>query len=65
LRAWIEAIADEAENKNGEDEVQQFIWEISQADVDVGKAPLPPFTGPQLTPLSKLHFWECSDCVCG
>src|ERR1700733_8723814 len=24
LRAWIEAIADEAENKNGEDEVQQF-----------------------------------------
>ena len=65
LRAWIEAIADEAENKNGEDEVQQFIWEISQADVDVGTAPLPPYTALQLTPLSKLYFLGCSDCVCG
>src|SRR5579859_4314320 len=35
LRAWVEAVADEAENKNGGDEIQQFVWEISQADVDV------------------------------
>ena len=40
LRAWIEAIAEEAENKNGNDEIQQFIWELSQADVDVGTNPL-------------------------
>jgi len=36
LRAWIEAIAEEAEYKNGNDEIQQFIWELSQTDVDVG-----------------------------
>jgi hypothetical protein len=36
LRAWIEAIAEEAEYKNGGDEIQQFIWELTQADVDVG-----------------------------
>ena len=40
LRAWIEAIAEEAENKNGNDEIQQFIWELSQADVDVGRKSL-------------------------
>lgn len=37
LRAWIEAIAEEAECKNGNDEIQQFIWESSQVDIDVGK----------------------------
>jgi len=36
LRAWIEAVAEEAEYKNGNDEIQQFIWELSQADVDIG-----------------------------
>src|SRR5271167_62232 len=35
IRAWIEAVAEEAENKNGNDEVQQFVWELSlEADVD-------------------------------
>jgi len=36
LRGWIEAVSDEAENKNGGDEIQEFIWELSQADIDVG-----------------------------
>jgi hypothetical protein len=36
VRAWIEAIAEEAEYKNGGDEIQQFIWELTQADIDVG-----------------------------
>src|SRR5271170_5388981 len=39
LRAWIEAVAEEAGNKNGGDEIQQFFWELSQADVDVGTCP--------------------------
>lgn len=39
LRAWIEAVAEEAEYKNGSDEIQQFVWELSQADVDVGTFP--------------------------
>lgn len=39
VRAWIEAVAEEAENKNGNDEVQQFVWELSlEADVDVGQS---------------------------
>jgi hypothetical protein len=38
LRAWIEAVAEEAEFKNGFDEIQQFIWELSQADIEVGTA---------------------------
>jgi hypothetical protein len=41
LRAWIEAVAEEAEYKNGSDEIQQFVWELSQADVDVGTRPIP------------------------
>ena len=36
LRAWIEAVAEEAEYKNGGNEIQQFVWELTQADVDVG-----------------------------
>jgi len=36
LRAWIEAVAEEAEYKNGYNEIQEFVWELSQADVDVG-----------------------------
>jgi hypothetical protein len=40
LRAWIDAIAEEAEYKNGNDEIQQFIWELSQSDIDVGTNPL-------------------------
>jgi hypothetical protein len=40
LRAWIEAVAEEAEYKNGSDEIQQFVWELSQADVDVGTRPI-------------------------
>jgi len=38
VRAWIEAVAEEAEYKNGNDEVQQFVWELSQTDVDVGQS---------------------------
>jgi hypothetical protein len=38
LRAWIEAVAEEAEYKNGNDEIQQFVWELSQADVNVGQS---------------------------
>jgi Family of unknown function (DUF5923) len=38
LRAWIEAVAEEAEYKNGNDEIQQFVWEVSQADVNVGQS---------------------------
>ena len=40
LRSWIEAVRDEAENKNGHDEIQEFLWELRQADVDVGKSPM-------------------------
>ena len=40
LRAWIEAIAEEAEYKNGNDEIQNFVWELSQVDIDVGKTVL-------------------------
>ena len=36
VRAWIEAVAEEAEYKNGNNEIQEFVWELSQADVDVG-----------------------------
>ena len=36
VRAWIEAIAEEAEYKNGDDEIQNFIWELKQSDIDVG-----------------------------
>ena len=39
LRGWIEAVSEEAENKNGGDEIQEFIWELSQADIDVGMFP--------------------------
>ena len=39
LRAWIEAVAEEAEYKNGSNEIQEFVWELSQADVDVGTHP--------------------------
>ena len=39
LRAWIEAVAEEAEYKNGSNEIQEFVWELSQADVDVGTQP--------------------------
>jgi len=42
LRAWIEAVAEEAEYKNGGNEVQQFVWELTQADVDVGNIPNSP-----------------------
>ena len=41
LRAWIEAVADEAEEKNGSNEIQELVWELSQADVDVGTVYLP------------------------
>jgi Family of unknown function (DUF5923) len=36
LRAWIESIVEESEYKNGSNEIQEFVWELSQADVDVG-----------------------------
>jgi Family of unknown function (DUF5923) len=34
LRAWIEAIAEEAQNKNSGNEIQEFIYELSMADVE-------------------------------
>jgi Family of unknown function (DUF5923) len=36
VRAWIEAVAEEADAKNGGDEIQEFFWELSKADVDFG-----------------------------
>src|ERR1700730_15071886 len=42
LRAWIEAVAEEAENKNSGDEVQEFVWELTKADVDVCTFPRSP-----------------------
>ena len=39
LRAWIEAVAEEAEFKNWNNEIQEFLWELSQGDVDVRMHP--------------------------
>jgi hypothetical protein len=56
LRAWIEAVAEEAEYKNGGNEVQQFVWELTQADVDVGTVPPPPSIPCQFCQITPLSF---------